>query len=214
VTFGIVDPDVEAYAEAHTTREPEHLTALAEVTRKASQFPQMMVGPLEGQFLAMLVHAIRPSVVLEIGTFTGYSSLSMAAALPPGGRIITCDISPEHLAIARQHIAASAYADRIDVREGPALGTIAALDEAFDFVFIDADKDNYTNYLDAVLPKLASTGLIAADNTLWSGRVVDPAADDDQTAAIRAFNDRVASDPNLICAQLTVRDGITLIRHG
>jgi caffeoyl-CoA O-methyltransferase len=212
MTF-VVDEAIERYAEVHSSPEPAFLTALAAETREATQYPQMMVGPLEGQLLAMLVHAVQPALVLEIGTFTGYSSLSMAAALPDGGRIITCDISAEHLAIARRHIAASPYADRIDIREGPALDSVATLDGPFDFAFIDADKGNYGNYLDAVLPKLSAGGLIAVDNTLWSGRVVDDDADDADTVAIRAFNDRVVSDPSLVCAQLTVRDGVTLIRR-
>jgi caffeoyl-CoA O-methyltransferase len=208
----VVNEAIEAYADAHTTPEPEFLTALATETRELTKYPQMMVGPLEGQLLAMFVHALQPQLVLEIGTFTGYSSLSMAAALPAGARIITCDISAEHLAIARRHIGASRHADRIDVCEGPALDTIATLDGPFDFVFIDADKGNYGNYLDAVLPKLAPAGMIAVDNTLWSGRVIDDSADDPDTVAIRAFNDRVVADPALVCVQLTVRDGVTLIR--
>jgi len=171
-----------------------------------------MVGALEGRFLEMLVYALRPQWVLEIGTFSGYSSLSMAAGLPDGGRITSCELSPVHAAAARAHIARSPYADRIEVLEGPALGTVEKLDGPFGFVFIDADKTNYLAYYEAVLPKLAPGGLIAADNTLWSGRVVDDADQSDDTSAIRVFNDAVASDTRVVCAQLTVRDGVTLIR--
>ena len=209
----ITDPVLEGYAELHTTPPPSFLLELAEQTRATLGAPQMMVGPLEGRFLEMLVHALRPKWVLEIGTFSGYSSLSMAAGLPPGGRITTCELNPTHAAAARAHIAASPYADRIEVVEGPALSTVQQLDGPFDFVFIDADKSGYAAYYEAVLPKLAPGGLIAADNTLWSGRVVDEADTSDDTAAIRAFNDAVVGDRRVACVQLPVRDGVTLIRR-
>jgi caffeoyl-CoA O-methyltransferase len=136
----------------------------------------------------------------------------MAAALAPGGRIVTCELSDEHADFAQRHIDASPYADRIELRRGPALDTVATLDGPFDLVFIDADKQNYVNYYEAVLPKLAKRGLIVADNTLWSGNV---AADEDQsdaTVALRGFNDRVREDERAVCVMLSVRDGITLIR--
>jgi caffeoyl-CoA O-methyltransferase len=171
------------------------------------------VGPLEGRFLEQLVFALQPQLVLEIGMFTGYSSLSMAAALPAGGRIITCDVDPKAEAIARRHIAASPYADRIEIRMGPALDTIATLDGPFDLAFIDADKTNYHNYYDAVLPKLSARGVIAVDNVLWSGQVINPDADDDNTVALREFNDHVNADPRTINVMCTIRDGVTLIRR-
>jgi caffeoyl-CoA O-methyltransferase len=208
----ITDPVLEAYAEAHTTAPADHLLALAEETRATLAAPQMMVGALEGRFLEMLVYALRPQWVLEIGTFSGYSSLSMAAGLPPGGRITTCELSPVHAAAARAHIAGSPYADRIEVVEGPALDSVAKLDGPFDFVFIDADKTNYSAYYEAVLGKLAPGGLIAADNTLWSGNVVNDSDRSDDTRAIRAFNDAVVGDPRVVCVLLPVRDGVTLIR--
>ena len=161
----------------------------------------------------MLVFALRPAWVLEIGTFSGYSALSMAAGLPPGGRISTCELNPEHAAAARAHIAGSPHSARIEVLEGPALDTIARLAGPFGFVFIDADKPGYAGYLEAVLPKLAPGGVIAADNTLWSGQVLDAADTSESTTALRAFNDAVARDPRLVCVQLTVRDGVTLIRR-
>jgi caffeoyl-CoA O-methyltransferase len=204
---------IEAYAEAHTTPPPPHLVALAEETERTLERPQMMVGPVEGRFLEMLVFAGGAGLVLEIGTFSGYSSLSMAAALPPGGRIVSCDVDPRAAEVARRAIAASPHAGRIEVRLGPALDTIATLDGPFDLVFIDADKTNYVNYYEAALPKLAERGLIVADNTLWSGRVVDDTDTGDDTVAIRAFNDHVAADPRVVCVQLTVRDGVTLIRR-
>jgi caffeoyl-CoA O-methyltransferase len=208
----IVAREIEHYAEAHTSPPPEYLQALAVETELTLDFPQMMVGALEGRFLEMLVFSLSATRVLEIGTFSGYSSLSMAAGLPPEGSIITCDISEKHLAVARRFIEKSPFAGRIDIREGPALDTIATLDGPFDFVFIDADKENYVNYYEAVLPKLAPHGLIAADNTLWSGQVIDPSDSSPGTVAIRAFNDHVRDDPRTEQVQLTVRDGVTLIR--
>ncbi|HUY63048.1 MAG TPA: O-methyltransferase [Acidimicrobiales bacterium] len=209
----IVDPAIEAYTEAHTTVPPVHLVALAENTRGTLANPGMMVGTVEGRFLEMLVHALAPRHILEIGTFSGYSSLAMAAALGPGGRITTCELSPDHAEVARANIAASPYAGLVEVLEGPALETIAALAGPFDFVFIDADKSNYLSYYDAVLPKLAPGGLIAADNTLWSGKVLDDGDRSEDTIGLRAFNDAVVEDQRVVCVQLPVRDGVTLIRR-
>lgn len=204
---------IEAYCEAHTSPEPPHLAAVAERTRREVRGAQMMVGQLEGHFLAFLVHMIRPAHVLEIGTFTGYSALAMAAALPPGGRITTLDLDPKHVALAREHIAASPYADRIEVIEGPAIESLTSLPGPFDLVFIDADKAGYRAYYEDVLPKLSPHGVIAVDNVLWSGRVVDETAEDHDTEAIRTFNDYVAGDERVVCAMLPVRDGVLLVRR-
>jgi predicted O-methyltransferase YrrM len=209
----IVDPRVEQYAVEHTTPEPPWFAVLAEETRARTSAPTMMVGTLEGRLLGALVAMLRPQRVLEIGTFTGYSSLSMAEALPPGGRIVTCDISEQHLEIARRHIAASPYADRIEIRQGPALDTIDTLPGPFDLVFIDADKTSYQAYYEATLPKLSPEGVIAVDNVLWSGRPLDPTVTDPDTVAIREFNDRVLADDRVEVVMLTVRDGVSLIRH-
>jgi caffeoyl-CoA O-methyltransferase len=160
------------------------------------------------------VFLAQPRLVLELGTYSGYSALAMAAALPPGGRIVTCEIAPEHAHFAQRHIDESPYADRIEIRLGPALETIASLDGPLDLVFIDADKPSYGDYYEAVLAKLAPRGLIVVDNTLWSGRVVE--LDDDaeeSTRALAAFNDRVAADERVVSVMLTVRDGVTLIRR-
>lgn len=209
----ITDEAVEAYAAAHTTPPPPHLLRTEEDTRATLDAPGMMVGTLEGRFLEMMVFAKAPSLVLEIGTFSGYSALAMAAGLPPGGRIVTCELSARHAEAARRHFADSPYADRIELREGKALDTISAVEGPFDLVFIDADKPNYSNYLEAVLPKLSSDGLILADNTLWSGRVLPEGGDDDDTTALRAFNDRVVTDPDLVAVLLPIRDGVTMIRR-
>jgi caffeoyl-CoA O-methyltransferase len=207
----IVDPRVEEYAEAHTAPEGDLFERLAAETHEKTTAPQMMVGRIEGRFLGVLVRSLRARRVLELGTFTGYSSISMALALPSGGRVITCDVNEETTAIARRYAEEAGVADRIDYRLGPGLETIAQLDGPFDLVFIDADKPNYVNYYEATLPLLADGGLIVADNTLWSGRVIDETDDEDTTQAIRAFNDHVAEDPRVENVLLTVRDGMNLV---
>lgn len=209
----IADPRVEQYAVEHTSGEPAYFATLAERTRAETEAPTMMVGTLEGRFLSALVALARPQLVLELGTFTGYSALSMAESLPPGGRIITCDISEKHVAMARQNIAATPLADRIEIKVGPALESIAALPGPFDMVFIDADKVSYLAYYEALLPKLAPNGVILVDNVLWSGRLLDDADDSAATLALRAFNDHVVADDRVEVVMLTVRDGVSLIRH-
>lgn len=208
----IVPEEIEAYAAAHTTPHDELLAELAEETKATLPLPQMITGPIEGRLLELLVDGIQARRVLEVGTFSGYSSLSMAAGLPEGGRIDTCEVDEKHAEVARRYIARSPYADRITVHLGPALETIERLDGELDFVYIDADKENYVNYYEAVLPRLSAHGLIAADNTLWSGRVLDDDDDSEGTSAIKAFNERVRSDPRVTSVMLTVRDGVTLIR--
>jgi caffeoyl-CoA O-methyltransferase len=207
----IVEPPVEEYAEFHSSPDGELFERLAAETREKTTAPGMMVGKLEGRFLGVLVRSLRARRVLELGTFTGYSSISMALALPPGGRVITCDVNEETTAIARRYAEEAGVADRIDFRLGPALDAIAGLDGPFDLVFIDADKENYVNYYEATLPLLADTGLMVVDNTLWSGRVADPQQDDDNTSAIRALNDRVLEDQRVENVLLTVRDGMNLV---
>jgi caffeoyl-CoA O-methyltransferase len=208
----IVEPRVEEYAEAHTTPDGELFERLAEETRAKTELPQMMVGRLEGQFLAFLVRATGARRILELGTFTGYSSISMARALPPDGRVITCDVNEETTGIARRYAEEAGVVDRIDYRLGSAIETLAGLDGPFDLVFIDADKDGYVDYYEAALPKVADDGLILADNTLASGSVVedDPGS---MGAAIKRFNDHVSADERVECVMLTIRDGVTLIRR-
>ncbi len=181
------------------TTPPEHyLQVLEQETRDQLESPQMLTGAVEGRLLEVLVWMTRPQLVVEIGTYSGYSALSMARALPPHGRIITCELDPERAAFARRHIERHG---RISVRQGPALDTIAALDGPFDLVFIDADKTGYVDYYEAVLPKLAPRGLIVADNTL------------DEMEGIAEFNAHVAADPRTVQVVLSVRGGVTLIRR-
>ncbi len=210
--MAIVDPDVDAYAEAHTTPPTPVLADLAEETRETLRAPMMLTGTVEGRFLEFLVFASGARRVLELGTYSGYSAISMAAALPEGGHIDTCEVEPQHAEVARRYIDRAGYADRITVHLGPALETIERLDGDFDLIFIDADKDNYKNYYEALLPRLSERGLMAVDNTLWSGRVIDADDESDTTRAIVDFNEHVRADPRVTSVILTVRDGITLIR--
>jgi caffeoyl-CoA O-methyltransferase len=212
---GLVSDAVESYAAAHTTAPPEHLQALEHETRETLSSPGMLTGAVEGRFLEMLVFLARPRLVLEIGTYSGYSALSMAGELLADARIVTLEISDEHADFAERHIAAAGQTDRIRVQRGPAIESIAGLHEPLDLVFIDADKAGYLAYYEAVLPKLAERGMIVVDNVLWSGRVAQPPADDDDenTRALRAFNDHVAADERVTSVMLTVRDGVTLVRR-
>ena len=209
--MAIVREEIDRYAEEHTTPRGELLAELARETRETLPVPQMLTGAIEGRFLEFLVAASGARRILEIGTYSGYSALSMAAALPRDGHIDTCEIEERHAEVAKRYIARSPYADRITVHLGPALETIARLEGSFDLVFIDADKQNYRNYYEAVLPRLGERGLIVVDNTLWSGRVLEPDGDE-STRAIAAFNDFVRSDERVTCVMLTIRDGVTLIR--
>jgi caffeoyl-CoA O-methyltransferase len=209
----IVRDEIEEYSAAHTTPPPELLQELAAETRETLRAPQMLTGTIEGRFLELLVYGLQAKRVLELGTYSGYSALSMAAGLTEGGHIDTCEADETHAEVARRYIAQSPHADRITVHLGPALDTIQQLEGEFDFVFIDADKENYLNYYEALLPRLAPGGLMAIDNTLWSGRVLDESDDSEATRAIREINDRVAQDDRVVAVQLSVRDGVTLVRR-
>lgn len=210
--MSFLDETVEAYAEAQVTPPAPHLGGLARETADELGAIAMLTGPVEGRLLETLVFATAPQLVLDIGTFSGYSALSMVPALPPGGRIVTCELDDQRADFAQRHIDAAGAGDRIEIRRGPALETVAALEGPFDLVFIDADKSGYVDYYEAVLPKLAARGLVLADNTLAGGRAATD-ADDATARAIRAFNDHVAADPRTVQVLLTVRDGITLIRR-
>jgi len=209
----IVDPAIVAYAEEHSTPPPDYLSGVDERTRRDFPAWGMMVGRQEGRFLELMVFGTGAKRVLEIGTFTGYSAIAMAAGLPPGGTIVSCEVDPHHAATARENIAGSPYADRITVLEGPALETITGLPGPFDLVFIDADKPGYDGYFEAVLPKLAPRGVILADNTLFYGTVLPGASDDANAEALRRFNDKLVADPRVVCVLTTIRDGVTIVRR-
>ena len=208
----LVPEDIERYAMAHSAPLPPLLEELIEETHKEfGGMARMLSGQLEGTLLQTLASAIGAHRILELGTFTGFSAQMMAAALPDDGELITCDINPNAIAMARRYFERSPHGHKITVREGPALETMKTLAPGFDLVFIDADKQNYVNYYEACLPLLATNGLIAVDNVLWSGRVLDPQTDDDK--AIVAFNKHVQKDDRVSNVILTVRDGIMLIRR-
>jgi caffeoyl-CoA O-methyltransferase len=209
-TLTLVPEPVELYAAAHSDAVPQLLDELREETYAKMSFPQMQVGRTEGALLKMLVHLTGARRVLEIGTFTGYSALSIAEGLPDDGVVVTCDVDPNAVATARRYFARSPHGKKIDVRLGPALDTIAKLAPPLDMVFIDADKANYARYYDQAFPLLRPGGLVVADNALWSGSVLDPKTDD--ARAIAAFNDKVASDHRVEKVLLTVRDGMLLAR--
>jgi caffeoyl-CoA O-methyltransferase len=212
-TAMIVRPEIEQYAEAHTTPHEPLLEELAAETRATLPDPEMLSGPVLGRLLELLVFASGARRVLEIGTYSGYSTLSMARGLPPDGRIDTCELEERRAEVARRYIARSPYRDRIRVHVGPAQETLARLEGPFDFVFIDADKTGYDAYYEAVLPKLAPRGLIVFDNTLQSGRVVDAPEEGEGTRAIVALNRKLRDDPRVACVLLTVRDGVTVVRR-
>lgn len=203
-----IPAEIEEYAFAHSSPEDALFVELTAATHERTKSPQMMSGHVEGLLLRFLVRSTGAKHVLEIGTFTGYSALSMAMGLPDDGRVTTCDIDPEATGIAREFWARSPHGKKIELRLAPALETIAALSGPFDLVFIDADKPNYIQYWDAVLPKVRTGGLILADNVLWSGKVLAPKEPLDH--AMVAFNRHVRSDNRVDLVMLTVRDGITV----
>jgi predicted O-methyltransferase YrrM len=201
---------LDAYVDAHATPLEPLLQENRAQTYASLSSPQMVAGPVVGRLLRFLVAITAPRLVLEIGTFSGYSAMAMAGGLPPDGRIVTCELSPERAEFARGYFDRSPWSDRIDVRVGPALDTVDGLDGPFDFVFIDADKDGYTGYYEAVVPKLSPRGVIAVDNTLSGGDVADPV--DERDRAMAAFNAHVQADGRTENVVLSVRDGVTLIR--
>ena len=203
-----IPEETEAYAERYTTARADLFDRLAEETTATQSAPQMMVGHVEGAFLSFLVSMTRAKRIVEVGTFTGWSSIAMAGALPPGGSIVSCDINEETTAVARRYAEEAGVADRIDYRLGPAVETLATLDGPFDLVFIDADKGGYIDYYEAILPKLAPDGVIAADNTLFG-------LDEDGNAAraISRFNEHVLHDERVEAVLLPCREGVTLIRR-
>jgi len=209
-----IDPALDAYCEAHSGAEPPHLRALREETHASVYMPQMCSGHLQGRFLAMLSHLVRPKVIVEIGTYTGYSALCLAEGLAPGGMLHTIDIDPHLPPFVARHIAAAGFQERITTHHRPALEVIPTLPTPFDLVFIDADKPNYPNYFDAVVDRVRAGGLIIADNVLWSGKVVEPAEQHDhQTAALAAYAHRVHNDPRVEPVIVPLRDGLMIARR-
>lgn len=208
--ISIVDERLENYANNHTEAESDIFKRLKAETYEKTLAPQMQVGRMEGQFLKMLVHLTNAKRILEIGMFTGYSTLMMAEGLPEDGKLITCDRDPNIKEIAERYFAESPHGHKITILMGPALETIAKMTEPFDMIFIDADKANYPRYYEECLNLLKPKGLIAVDNVLWSGKILDP--QDEDSFAIDSFNKKVTEDDRVENVCLTIRDGLMLIR--
>ncbi len=206
----IVPSEIEEYAAAHSTPMHPLFAELREETFADTDAPQMQVGPIEGRLLTLLARMANAKLAVEVGTFTGYSAICIAEGLVDGGRLITCDIDPDTTAIARKHWARCPWGDRIELRLGPATETLSGIEGPIDFVFIDADKTNYSNYWNALVPKVRSGGLLVVDNVLWSGSVLKP--ETDSAKAICALNDLVTSDDRVEHVLLTVRDGMMVAR--
>lgn len=214
-TLSVTD-DIHRYILERSVREPEVLARLRDVTA-AMPDAEMQIGPEQGQFMALLARLIGARRCIEVGTFTGYSSLVVALALPEDGRIIACDVSHEWTSIARRFWREAGVAHKIDLRLQPAVQTLAELTAAggenqFDFAFIDADKTGYAGYYEQLLGLLRPGGLIVADNTLWSGRVADGTVNDEDTVALRAFNDKLHADERVDLSLVPIGDGLTLAR--
>ena len=203
--------DLRRYVEEHVGPVPPLLEELERETRKRTASPGMLTGKVEGAFLRMLVRISGARMVLEIGTFTGYSALMMAEGLPADGELVTCEVSEEHAALAQRYFDRSPYGRKIRLAIGPAADTLRGIpDGSVDFVFIDADKERYPHYYEESLRVLRSGGLIAADNVIWYGRVLSP--EDESSRAIVRFNRTVMGDDGVEKVMLPVRDGVYLIR--
>jgi len=209
-----LDDRLYSYLLSNSLREPAILTQLRQET---ANYPasMMQIAPEQGQFMALLVRLMGASKALEVGVFTGYSSLCVALALPPDGKLVACDVSEEYTTVARRYWQQAGVADKIDLQIAPALKTLDALladgqANSFDFAFIDADKQNYAGYYDRAFQLVRPGGLIAIDNVLWSGKVADPTVEDASTQAIRAFNQALHQDERIILSLLPIADGLTL----
>jgi caffeoyl-CoA O-methyltransferase len=209
-----LSPEIHQYLVAHGTPPDDVQQELIERTSELGGISMMQIAPEQGAFMTILTHLVNAKSAVEVGTFTGYSALCIARGLTDGGRLVSCDVSEEWTAIAREFWAKAGVDDRIDLRIAPALRTIEQMptEEHIDLVFIDADKENYANYYEALLPRVRRNGVILVDNTLWSGAVIDASRDDSSTQAIRAFNDTVAADDRVDTVQLAISDGLTLLR--
>jgi len=205
---------IHDYLIAHGTPPDAVQRSLIEETAELGGIAMMQIAPEQGAFMTLLARAIGARRAIEVGTFTGYSALCLARALPDDGRLVCCDVSEEWTRIGRRHWEKAGLAHKIELRLAPALETLRGLapQPPYDLAFIDADKTNYRHYYEELLRLLRPGGLILVDNVLWNGGVVDPARQDESTLAIRAFNDAVARDPRVDCVMLPVSDGLTLLR--
>ena len=203
--------DLERYAEQHSEQEPPLLTALTRETHLRILQPRMLSGHLQGRFLSLLSRLLAPMYIVEIGTFTGYATLCLAEGLMPSGRLHTIEANEEYEEIQNKYFGQSPYREQIIQHFAPALEVLPTLPDGIDMVFIDADKKNYLNYFEVVLPKMRPGGVILSDNVLWSGKVVEPVKDSDKhTQILMEYNKRLATDPRLETVLLPIRDGLTL----
>ena len=203
--------DLERYAEQHSQQEPPLLAALTRETHLRILQPRMLSGHLQGRFLSLLSRLLTPTYIVEIGTFTGYATLCLAEGLMPSGRLHTIEANEEYEEIQDKYFGQSPYREQIIQHFAPALEVLPTLPDGIDMVFIDADKKNYLNYFEVVLPKMRPGGVILSDNVLWSGKVVEPVKDSDKhTQILMEYNKRLATDPRLETVLLPIRDGLTL----
>lgn len=209
--YQIINPDLQEYAERHTSPESDLLKRVNRETHAQVLQPRMLSGHLQGRVLSMISYMVRPAVALEIGTYTGYSALCIAEGLKEGGKLITIDINDELEERVRQYVNGSDLKSKIDFRIGNALEVIPKLGLRYDLVFIDADKENYARYYDLVIDNVNLNGIILADNVLWSGKVLQPKPDKD-TKAIIDFNTKVHQDARVENVLLPIRDGIMMMR--
>jgi predicted O-methyltransferase YrrM len=207
-----IDEGIEEYARQHTEPENDLLKELVRETHAMVLQPRMLSGHLQGRFLSFIAKVYQPSLILEIGTYTGYSALCLAEGLKADGRLITIDVNEELETFTRSFFNRSAYRDQIDYRIADAAVEIQAVEGPIDMVFIDADKRNYALYFDLVISKMRSGGLILVDNVLWSGKIIEESAKDKSTEALRDFNTKVANDPRVEPLLLPIRDGLFLLR--
>lgn len=208
-----LDPLLDDYATAHSGTEPELLQELARETHLKTTMPRMLSGHLQGRFLSFISKLVQPELILEIGTFTGYAALCLAEGLKPNGKLITIDTNDETSSIAKRYFSRSPYGPQIELRTADAMEEIHNIAGPFDLVFIDADKENYSNYFNLIIGKMRKGGLIIADNVLWSGKVVQPVKPNDrETIALMAFNEMAGKDERVEPFLLPLRDGLMMMR--
>jgi caffeoyl-CoA O-methyltransferase len=206
-------PELHDYVVAHGARQDELLARVEAETEALGQIAVMQIAPDQGALLTLLVRAIGARRAIELGTFTGYSAICIARGLEPGGKLTCCEISEEYARTAQANLGAAGLSERVEIRVGPAAEALAELEGPIDFAFVDADKTGYPDYYEALLGLLRPGGLIAFDNMLLSGRVLQPAVDDESAKTIAALNERIAADERVDCALLTIADGVTIVRR-
>jgi predicted O-methyltransferase YrrM len=208
----LINSEIQKYAESFSSKEPEALFELNRETYVNHLFPRMLSGHLQGRFLSMLSHMINPIRILEIGTYTGYSAICLAEGLAPDGLLHTIEINNENENVIRKYLKKTDYSDKIILHFGDALEIIPEIDETFDLIFLDADKERYIDYFNLVIEKVRPEGIILVDNALWDGKVLDNSAKDKESVGIRRFNEFIKDDNRIEHVLLTIRDGIMIIR--